>query len=67
MYDFNHDELDYKNVHYLRGKIYLQKDMYQEAYNEIKQALEECDAIIDDEIDINLLLECFNQFANENE
>ena len=41
--------------------------MYQEAYNEIKQALEECDAIIDDEIDINLLLECFNQFANENE
>ena len=67
LYNFNHDELDYQNIHYLRGKIYLQKEMYQEAYDEIQQALEECDAIVDDEIDINLLLECFNQFANGNE
>jgi len=67
LYDFIHDELNYKNIHYLRGKIYLQKDMYQEAYDEIRQAVEECDAMINDEIDIDLLLECFNQFANENE
>ena len=66
-YDFVHDELNYRNIHYLRGKIYLQKGMHEEAYYEIQQVIEECDAMINDEIDINLLLECFNQFANENE
>ena len=66
-YNFNHDELDYRNVYYLRGKIYLQKDMYLEAYNEILHIVEDCDAMVNEEIDINLLLECFDQFANDGE
>ena len=66
-YNFNHDELDYRNVHYLRGKIYLQKDMYDEAYDEILYIVEDCNAMVNEEIDINLLLECFDQFANDGE
>ena len=66
-YDFGHDQLNYKNVHYLRGKIFLHKEMYVEAYYEIQYAIESCNAMIDDEIDINLLLQCFDAFANGND
>ena len=64
---FSHDELNYRNVHYLRGKIYLQKDMYDEAYDEILHIVEDCNPMVNEEIDINLLLECFDQFANDGE
>ena len=67
LYSFVHDELDYKNIHYLRGKIYLQKNMYEEAYYEIQKALESCNAMVDDSVDIDLLLQCFDDFANTNE
>ena len=63
-YDFNHDELDYRNIHYLRGKIFLRKQLYYEAYNEIKIAIEDCNPYINDELNLNLLFECFDEFAN---
>jgi len=65
-YNFYHDELNYKNVHYLRGKIYLIKELYNEAYNEIQNSIEDCNPYIDDELNIELLLECFDRFANGN-
>tara|TARA_A100001011_G_C14314027_1_gene847044 strand:- start:2185 stop:2922 length:738 start_codon:yes stop_codon:yes gene_type:complete len=63
-YSFNHDDLDYKNIHYLRGKIYLRKQLYTEAYNEIKVVIEDCDPYTGDEIDLNKLFDCFDQFSN---
>jgi hypothetical protein len=64
-YRFNHDELDYKNIHYLRGRIYLRKQLYNQAYDEIKIVIEDCDPFIGDELDLNQLFECFDQFSNE--
>ena len=64
-YSFNHDELDYKNIHYLRGRIYLRKQLYNQAYNEIKIVIEDCDPFIGDELDLNQLFDCFDQFSNE--
>jgi len=65
-YNFNHDQLDYKNIHYLRGKIYLRKQLYNEAYEEIKIVIEDCDPFVSDEIDLNKLFDCFDQFSNDN-
>ena len=64
-YSFNHDELDYKNIHYLRGRIYLRKQLYNQAYDEIKIVIEDCDPFIGDELDLNQLFDCFDQFSNE--
>ena len=66
LYNFAHDELDYRNIHYLRGKIYLRQQLYEEAYNEIKIIIEDCNPYVDnsDEIDLNLLFDCFDQFSN---
>ena len=68
LYDFNHDELDYKNIHYLRGKIYLRQQLYDQAYDEIKVIVEDCNPYIGntDQIDINLLFNCFDEFSNNN-
>tara|TARA_Y100001970_G_scaffold22937_1_gene26747 strand:- start:1944 stop:2687 length:744 start_codon:yes stop_codon:yes gene_type:complete len=65
-YDFNHDQLDYKNIHYLRGKIYLRKQNYEKAYDEIKIVIDDCDPFINNELNINLLFDCFDQFSNDN-
>ena len=68
LYQFNHDELDYKNIHYLRGKIYLRKHLYELAFNEIKVVIEDCNPYVDgnDDLDINLLFDCFDEFSNNN-
>tara|TARA_B100001113_G_scaffold343107_1_gene330056 strand:- start:1421 stop:2170 length:750 start_codon:yes stop_codon:yes gene_type:complete len=68
LYHFNHDELDYRNIHYLRGKIYLRKNLYELAFNEIKIVIEDCNPYINDgeEIDLNLLFDCFDEFSNSN-
>mgnify|MGYP001164108045 FL=1 len=63
-YNFIHDQLDYKNIHYLRGKIYLRKQLYNEAYEEIKIVIDDCDPFVSDEIDLNKLFDCFDQFSN---
>ena len=65
-YSFNHDELDYRNIHYLRGKIYLRKQLYDMAFNEIKVIVEDCNPYSNgnEDIDINLLFDCFDQFSN---
>jgi hypothetical protein len=65
-YSFNHDELDYRNIHYLRGKIYLRKQLYEMAFNEIKVIVEDCNPYSNgnEDIDINLLFGCFDQFSN---
>ena len=61
-YNFNHDELDFRNIHYLRGKIYLFQDNYSQACIEIKQANGcECNS---GNVDIDILLDCFDQFQN---
>jgi hypothetical protein len=61
-YSFNHDELDFRNIHYLRGKIYLFKENYSQACIEIKQANGcECNS---GNVDIDILLDCFDQFQN---
>jgi len=63
-YIFEHDELDFRNIHYLRGKIYLFQDNYSQACIEINQANAcECDS---NNIDIDILLDCFDQFSNGN-
>ena len=62
-YNFNHDELDFINIHYLRGKIYLFQNDYNQACIEINQANDcGCDS---DNIDIDIILDCFDQFSNE--
>ena len=62
VYDFNHDELDFRNIHYLRGKIYLFENNYSQACIEINQANNcDCDS---GNIDIDILLDCFDQFSN---
>lgn len=68
LYDFNHDELDYRNIHYLRGKIYLRQQLYDQAYDEIKVIVEDCNPYVGntDQIDINILFSCFDQFSNNN-
>ena len=63
-YSFNHDQLNYQNIHYLRGKIYLRKQLYTKAYNEIKIAIEDCDPFVNDELDLDKLFDCFDQFSN---
>ena len=60
-YSFEHDELDFRNIHYLRGKIYLSMDSLANACEEINQAIN-CDC--SDNLDINIILDCFNEFAN---
>ncbi len=65
-YNFDHAQLSYLNVHYLRGKVYLGRQEYDAAYNEVKKIVNNCDPYVDDEIDINLLFNCFDQFINEN-
>jgi len=61
-YHFNHDELDFRNIHYLRGKIYLFEDNYSQACIEINQANNcQCDS---GNVDIDILLDCFDQFSN---
>ena len=62
-YNFSHDEIDFRNIHYLRGKIYLFNNDYQQACIEINQA-NQCQCDIDN-LDISILLDCFNQFSNE--
>ena len=61
-YNFNHDELDFRNIHYLRGKIYLFQDNYSQACIEMNQA-NNCDCNSNN-VDIDILLDCFNQFSN---
>ena len=63
-YSFNHDQLNYQNIHYLRGKIYLRKQLYTKAYNEIKIVIEDCDPFVNDELDLDKLFDCFDQFSN---
>ena len=63
-YSFNHDQLNYQNIHYLRGKIYLRKQLYNKAYNEIKIVIEDCDPFVNDELDLDKLFDCFDQFSN---
>ena len=65
-YNFDHAQLNYLNIHYLRGKVYLGRQEYDAAYNEVKKIVNNCDPYVDDEIDINLLFNCFDQFINEN-
>ena len=64
-YSFDHDELDYRNVHYLRGKIFLKTENYEEACFEIDKA-NSCDCATDDGVDISTLIQCFDDFANGN-
>ena len=61
-YNFRHDELNFRNIYYLRGKIYLFQDNYSQACIEINQANScNCDP---NNVDINFLLDCFDQFSN---
>ena len=61
-YYFGHDELDFRNIHYLRGKIYLFQDNYSQACIEINQANGcECDS---NDVNIDVLLDCFDDFSN---
>mgnify|MGYP001159490975 CR=1 FL=1 len=61
-YSFEHDEFDFRSIHYLRGKIYLFQNNYTEACIEINSA-NGCDCDVDN-IDIDALLDCFDQFSN---
>ena len=61
-YIFEHDELDFRNIHYLRGKIYLFQDNYSQACIEMNQA-NNCDCNSNN-VDIDILLDCFDQFSN---
>ena len=61
-YIFEHDELDFRNIHYLRGKIYLFQDNYSQACIEINQANGcECNS---NDVNIDVLLDCFDDFSN---
>ena len=61
-YIFGHDQLDFRNIHYLRGKIYLFQDNYSQACIEINQANGcECDS---NDVNIDVLLDCFDDFSN---
>ena len=64
-YEFYHDQLNYKNIHYLRGKIFLRKGKYNNACTEIKMATDDTCSCIIDNIDMGILLDCFDQFAND--
>ena len=60
-YIFEHDELDFRNIYYLRGKIYLYQENYSQACIEINQANScDCDS---NNVDIDILLDCFDQFS----
>ena len=61
-YSFEHDELDVSNIYYLRGKIYLFQGNYNQACIEMIQA-NDCNCQFDD-VDIDILLDCFDQFSN---
>ena len=63
LYTFEHDELDISNIHYLRAKIYLYQDSLSNACFEINAA-NNCSCDIDD-VDINILLDCLEQFSNQ--
>ena len=67
-YDFAHDELDFRNIHYLKGKIYLFQNNYSQACVAINEALDEigCSCIDSEDIDVNILLDCFDMFSNGN-
>tara|TARA_B100001250_G_scaffold381817_1_gene374444 strand:- start:643 stop:1383 length:741 start_codon:yes stop_codon:yes gene_type:complete len=61
-YDFIHDEFTIENIHYLRGKIYLSQDLLADACEELMDIPSiacECDV----NLDINIILDCFNQFV----
>ena len=62
-YSFEHDdELDVSNIYYLRGKIYLFQENYSQACIEIIEANDcNCDP---NNVDIDILLDCFDQFSN---
>ena len=67
-YEFYHDQLNYKNIHYLRGKIFLKKEKYNNACIEITEAIHDTDLPCSceiDNIDMGLLLDCFDRFAND--
>ena len=65
-YNFQHDEIDFRNIHYLRGKIYLLQDDYNQACTEINQAID-CSCINSElDINVNILLDCFDEFSNGN-
>ena len=63
LYSFEHDQLDYRNVHYLRGKIFLKTEDYDQACFEIDKA-NPCDCATDEGVDMNVLIQCFDNFAN---
>lgn len=63
-YVFSHDEFDIRNMHYLRGKIFLYQDFYSEACIEMSNANNcSCDY---NNVDINVLLDCFEEFSSGN-
>ena len=63
-YTFSHDELDIRNIHYLRGKIFLYQDSLSEACIEMTNANNcLCDH---NNVDINVLLDCFEEFSSGN-
>ena len=63
-YFFEHDELDFRNIHYLRGKIYLFQNDYSQACIEMNKANAcECDS---SNVNIDILLDCFDLFSNGN-
>ena len=62
-YEFVHDEFNVENIHYLRGKIYLLQDLLADACEELMD-IESINCECDVNLDINIILDCFNQFAN---
>ena len=65
-YNFYHAQLNYQNIHYLRGKIYLGRQDYNAAYYEINKIVDNCNPYINDVLDINLLFDCFDEFISNN-
>ena len=62
-YNFYHDEIDYRNIHYLKGKIYLKREDYNQACQEMIE-INGCDCFIDSDVNLDILFDCFNEFAN---
>ena len=62
-YVFIHDEFNFENIRYLRGKIYLLQDSLADACEELNY-IESIACECSDNLDINVILDCFNQFVN---
>ena len=62
-YDFIHDEFNFENIHYLRAKIYLLKDLLADACEELI-SIESIDCECSDNLDIDIILDCFSRFTN---